>query len=143
MNQHGGDCVVSRYRQLVPLLSLPDLSDRHVLAAAIAARASVLITFNLPDFPEHALSPHHIRLAHPDEFAAELYSHDPRQFLALPKLHRLALRNPPKDVEQYISTLHACGLIQTSTLLRGESEYLQLRSRETLHEVGHASNCTR
>src|SRR5580700_413996 len=51
MNQHGGACIVSGYESLISNLELPDPNDRHVLAAAIAAPARIIVTFNLSDFP--------------------------------------------------------------------------------------------
>ena len=52
----------------LPGLTLPDLDDRHVLAAAIAGRADVIVTKNLKDFPPAALQPHGIEAQHPDTF---------------------------------------------------------------------------
>lgn len=57
MDQAVPDCLVIGYEHLVGSLSLPDDNDRHVLAAAIVARAGVIVTFNTKDFPEHALKP--------------------------------------------------------------------------------------
>lgn len=36
-------------------LALPDLADRHVLAAAVAGSADVIVTLNNKDFPKHIL----------------------------------------------------------------------------------------
>jgi predicted nucleic acid-binding protein len=47
--------LVSGYEPLVEALKLPDPDDRHVLAAAIAAGAAVIVTSNLDDFPADAL----------------------------------------------------------------------------------------
>jgi hypothetical protein len=44
--------LVSGYEARIPQLSLPDTDDRHVLAAAIEAGATVIVTFNLSDFPD-------------------------------------------------------------------------------------------
>jgi hypothetical protein len=58
-------------------LELPDPADIHVLAAAIAAGAEILLTFNLRDFPVRRLAAHGIALRHPDGFLWELYSDAP------------------------------------------------------------------
>lgn len=48
--------------------------DRHVLAVAVAARADVLVTWNLRHFPPAACEPFAIEVQTPDEFLA--YSFD-------------------------------------------------------------------
>ena len=53
-------------------LSLPDADDRHVLAAAIAGGADVLMTLNRRDFPTRTLARHGVLLREPDGFLAEL-----------------------------------------------------------------------
>lgn len=51
MNRAIRDVLVTGYEPLVEVLDLPDPDDRHVLAAAITARAQVIVTDNLKDFP--------------------------------------------------------------------------------------------
>jgi len=58
-------------------LTLPDPADTHVLAAAIAAGAGVLLTFNLRDFPVRRLAAHGIAARHPDGFLWQLFSDAP------------------------------------------------------------------
>src|SRR4051812_16391042 len=41
--------------------------DRHVLAAAIEAQASIIVTSNLRDFPNDALAPWNVRAQSPDD----------------------------------------------------------------------------
>ena len=118
MNKHGGACLVAGYESLIPTLELPDQNDRHVLAAAIAAPAAIIVTFNLTDFPAAALAAHNVQVVHPDEFAMRLYSTDPDQFVQLCRLHRQSLVNPPKTVLQYLDTLAKCGLRNTVAILQ-------------------------
>jgi hypothetical protein len=49
------DARVTGYESPVPSLNLPDEKDRHVLAAAIQSKASVIVTNNLKDFPRQFL----------------------------------------------------------------------------------------
>jgi len=57
MDENVLDCLVTGYESLVPSLSLPDLNDRHVLAAAIRCNANSIITFNTKDFPKESIEP--------------------------------------------------------------------------------------
>lgn len=51
---------------------LPDPADAHVLAAALAAGADLLLTFNIRDFPARRLAAHGLVARHPDGFLWEL-----------------------------------------------------------------------
>ena len=55
------------------LIDLPDPTDRHILAAAIAGGAGLLLTLNLRDFPRRALAPYALRAISPDDFSMELW----------------------------------------------------------------------
>ncbi len=68
MNSNTRDCQVTGYGGLIPSPELPDLTDRHVLAAAIVGRCDVIVTQDLKDFPDEALAPYGIDVQHPDEF---------------------------------------------------------------------------
>lgn len=50
--------------------------DRHVLAAAVAAGAQVIVTDNLKDFQADTLAPYDIEAQSPDEFLADLFDQD-------------------------------------------------------------------
>lgn len=71
------DASVTPEPEAIDALTLPDDSDNHVLAAAIAAEAAILVTFNLRDFPARRLAAQGIVPRHPDSFLWELFSHDP------------------------------------------------------------------
>ena len=73
VNQVIPGCVVSGYEKHISTMRLPDPNDRHVLAAAIEAHAEMIVTFNLPDFPDTMLRKYGVRAIHPDNsFAASL-----------------------------------------------------------------------
>jgi predicted nucleic acid-binding protein len=59
--------------EAVEALSLPDPDDRHVLAAALAGRAEILVTLNRGDFPTRILGRHGLILREPDGFLTELH----------------------------------------------------------------------
>jgi predicted nucleic acid-binding protein len=70
MDAHVMDSLVTGYERLIETLDLPDPDDRHVLAAAIAGGADVLVTKNLKDFPADRLAPFGIEAQHPDSSSA-------------------------------------------------------------------------
>ena len=59
------------------LLDLPDPGDTHVLAAAIAGHADILLTLNLRDFPRWALAAHGMTCTAPDTFVMDLWLQHP------------------------------------------------------------------
>jgi hypothetical protein len=118
MDEHAVDCLVTGYQDLVEGLTLPDPGDRHVLAAAIRGRADLIVTVNLRDFPADILAPFGIEAQHPDEFILHLLDLSPGLMVAAARDHRDSLRNPPKTIEEYLTSLEAQGLTQTVSVLR-------------------------
>ncbi|MFI5381553.1 MAG: PIN domain-containing protein [Tepidisphaerales bacterium] len=105
MNAAVRDCLVTDYENLIDGLRLPDPDDRHVLAAAIRARADAIITFNLADFPQNRLGPFGIEALHPDEFVACQVDLAETTVCEAVRRHRASLKHPPKSVEEYLDTL--------------------------------------
>jgi hypothetical protein len=69
--------MVSGYENHVPGVSLPDPNDRHVVAAGIAARACIILTWNLRHFPAKELKKFGLRGETPDAFPSGLYDRVP------------------------------------------------------------------
>ena len=113
MNQAVPDCLIAGYEGLIAGLSLPDLDDRHVLAAAIHGGAETIVTYNLSDFPADILSVHGIQAQHPDEFIAHFLDVDAVVVCTAAKKQRENLRNPSKTVEDYLATLAGLSLPRT------------------------------
>jgi PIN domain len=117
MNRHARDAMVTGYDGRIEALSLPDPEDRHVLAAAIHAGAEIIVTFNLSDFPASALAVHGIEGRHPDAFCCGLLDPALDAFLEAVRLQRLSLKNPPRDVPEFLGTLGTIGLPKTAERL--------------------------
>lgn len=124
MNAAVPDCLVEDYEGLISGLTLPDLDDRHVLAAAIRARADVIVTNNLKDFPIDTLMRYGIEPQHPDEFIRNLIDLAPAPVCEAVSTHRNSLKNPPKTIDQYLDTLSRQSLPQTVSALREFSKLL-------------------
>ena len=112
------------YRDLIPGLSLPDPDDRHVLAAAIAGKASVIVTWNLKDFPAAALKPHGVAGISPDDFIVGLQSTRPDALFSSLQRARQNLRHTTPSVREFLDALERQGLTAFSAGLRQEAEHL-------------------
>jgi hypothetical protein len=117
MDQALPDACVTGYEDLIEGLTLPDLDDRHVLAAAIRCNASVIITFNQKDFPREVLGRFGIEAQHPDQFVDNLFDLDPAAVIAAAQRQRKQLKMPPMDVGTYLDLLLRQGLVQSSKAL--------------------------
>lgn len=89
------DGLVENYAYLIDSLVLPDVNDRHVLAAAIAGHADAIVTFNIKDFPEAAVAAHGIEILHPDDFLIAQYDLNPIKMLSIIEANRERLRIRP------------------------------------------------
>ncbi len=82
MNDALPHAMVTGYQEHIQAVTLPDPDDRHVVAAGIAGCASVILTWNLRDFPARELKKHGLRRQTPDAFLADLYDKTPDLTLA-------------------------------------------------------------
>jgi predicted nucleic acid-binding protein len=109
---------VANYRALVSDLELPDPGDRHVLAAAIAGQASVIVTWNLKDFPAPGLRPYGVSSQSPDDFLIDLHAGFPDALISSIRRARHNLRKTVPSVEAFVEVLEQGGLKMFSDVLR-------------------------
>jgi hypothetical protein len=103
------DWKVTDYEVVVDSLKLPDADDRHVLAAAIKAKAQIIVTANLRDFPAEALRPWDIDPKSPDEFVRDQISLDRGAIYAAVQQIADSWRNPPGSVDDVLDRLERSG----------------------------------
>ena len=118
MNLHARQALVQGFEPLIETLELPDPNDRHVLAAAIHAPATVIVTFNLKDFPQTVLGEYGIRATHPDEFVMDAINRDLEGVLRALGKQRAQLKNPPLSAQDFLGQLERAGLLESARLLQ-------------------------
>lgn len=79
--------------------------DRHVLAAAVAAHAGVIVTANLKDFPRQACAPLGVEAVHPDDFLRGLLAQAPGTVVAALREQAGDLHNPPVTLDELLQML--------------------------------------
>jgi predicted nucleic acid-binding protein len=118
MNAAVEDCLVVGYEHLIETIDLPDANDRHVVAAAMKARADAIVTSNLKHFPAEYLAKHDIEAIHPDDFMTyQIDLSGPAVVIAAQKCRR-RLKAPPLSPETYLDKLEAAQLPKTVAWLR-------------------------
>lgn len=124
MNEAIRDCLVTDYEILIDSIQLPDVDDRHVLAAAIQSNAEIIVTYNLKDFPIATLEKFNIEALHPDDFLSSLFEQAPKQLCAAIARQRESLRKPPKSATELLEIFENQGLTQSVAKLRPFVELL-------------------
>jgi predicted nucleic acid-binding protein len=118
------DADVGGYQDLIAGLSLPDPDDRHVLAAAIAGKASLIVTWNLKHFPTVGLRSHGLAAISPDHFLVDLHATYRSEMIASLRRARLNLRKTLPSAEEFIDAFKAQGLTAFSRILRRKAAQL-------------------
>jgi predicted nucleic acid-binding protein len=118
MNDAIRDCLVTGYEPLVEAVQLPDPDDRHVLAAAIKARAQVIVTNNVKDFPPAALQAWEMEAKAADDFVLDQI--DLSREAVYSAVQRIAdeRQNPPATFSEVLDQLERDGLVESAAALR-------------------------
>ncbi|MPZ65680.1 MAG: PIN domain-containing protein [Pseudonocardiaceae bacterium] len=103
------DAEVSGYEALVPAMT-NDPKDRHVLAAAVRARAEVIVTFNLKDFATSALEPFDLVAVHPDDFLLDQLDLYPKLTLQCLEDQAASYKHEPTTVADLMARLARSGV---------------------------------
>lgn len=118
MNRAVRDCLVTGYEPLITALSLPDTDDRHVLAAAVKARAQLIVTNNLSDFPADALRVWDMEAKDPDEFVLEQIDLSRQSVFGAVQRIADSWASPPGTVSDVLDSLERDGLVESAAALR-------------------------
>ena len=103
------DASVIGYEDLIPSMTCHE-KDRHVLAAAVRAGASLLVTFNLRDFPAKSTDPYEVDVVAPDDFLLDLLDLAPRAVLDELARQAAANRRHPRTVAALLDALSKSGV---------------------------------
>jgi predicted nucleic acid-binding protein len=118
MNMAFPDAQIEKFESLIPGISMPDKNDRHVVAAAIRAKADVIVTYNLKHFPQSVGKEYDIEILHQDIFLTNVYDLHPEKatesFIGMVK----RLRKPPKSSSEVLEALLKSGLKNTVEKLK-------------------------
>lgn len=94
------------FQKFVDLIDLPDVDDRHVVAAAIACKASFVVTDNLKHFPESELARFDLEVGTADKFLSGTFDHYRSEALQDLRRHRAGLKSQP-SASEYLMMLRS------------------------------------
>jgi predicted nucleic acid-binding protein len=104
-----------RHLDILANVTLPDEDDRHVLAAVIAAEATVLCTSNIKDFPADLVRTLGAELLTPDQLLSRLGVEYEPQMIAAHRMAVTSLKGASDD--STIAALRRAGAPGTAALM--------------------------
>jgi hypothetical protein len=93
LRRHFPEAWVEGYEHLIPSMTNHP-KDRHVLAAAVHARATAIVTYNKKDFPPCSLRPHGITALGPSTSLKDLYADAAAEVRSTLEAQAEAIRQP-------------------------------------------------
>jgi predicted nucleic acid-binding protein len=110
--------MVRGFEPLIDCIHLPgDPNDRHVVAAAITTKASVIVTENVKHFPAAVLSQFEIEALTIDDFIADVIDLSESEAVSALKRMRERFKNPALTPTALIEKMERAGWIQTADML--------------------------
>ena len=95
---------VRGFEHLIPKMT-NDVKDRHVLAAAVAAEADIIVTSNLKDFGDRSVLPYRISVLSTDRFLMVLLDEAPEAMTRVITEQASQLKRPPKTAMEVLDEL--------------------------------------
>ncbi|MDQ2846749.1 MAG: hypothetical protein M3Y77_10465 [Actinomycetota bacterium] len=102
---------------LIEAFDLPDLDDRHVLAAAVRCGAELLVTENLRDFPSGELEKYGVQAKSADDFLVDQFYIDPGALQAIVEQLSASWKGIRRRMRVF-GRIERTGLLQLAALLR-------------------------
>jgi hypothetical protein len=119
LNETLPEALVTGYERHVATVDLPDLDDRHVVAAGIAARATLIVTWNLRHFPAKELQKFGLRRETPDTLLSDIYDQVPELMIDSLAKARRNLTKTDVSVLDFIKILDRQRLVQFAMRAQG------------------------
>lgn len=98
-------------------ISLDVEDDHHVVAAAIAGHADLIVTWNLKHFPNDILEGYGLHAVSPVEFLCTLFSVDSEEAMTIMSGLVSAKQHPPRTMSDEIQHLRQVGNTRFAALL--------------------------
>jgi predicted nucleic acid-binding protein len=114
VNEAFPDALVQNYEPLIETLTLPDIKDRHVLAAAIKTNANLIVTNNLKHFPKDYLSSIGLSAKDADDFLTDIIDLNHSASIKAFRDMVMNKKNPPLDDYQILNIFRKNGLKNTA-----------------------------
>jgi predicted nucleic acid-binding protein len=98
------EAIITHHKVLVSSMT-NEQGDRHVLAAAVAVKAQIIVTKNLQDFPLSVLAPFEIQPQSPDTFLTQLYRLYPQVMSEIIVHQASDLQKPARTTRELLGNL--------------------------------------
>ena len=104
IHEEFSDTFVTGYEPLIDSMT-NDAGDRHILAAAVASGADVIVTHNLRHFRDEDLYPYNVEAWSPDRFLCDLLGLHPATMMRIMREQASDLRRVPRSPEYVLAKL--------------------------------------
>jgi len=104
------DALVTGWEPLEATVVLPDVDDRHVVAAAMRGRADAIVTANVRHFPAEILEPIGIEVLHTNDFLLDQLDLAPRVVLEVLREQAAHTRRPALAPIDLVARLSRAGV---------------------------------